>query len=195
MTKPQQRRVVMSVDDFAHRKGVTKALQGFRERKEKKRVATAKALRSYSKVMRQEGYEPGKGASRKRKAESSRDNDDNKQESSQAAAADSTAKKPGDGNRKDNNNNNNKHPSTATFRSKRQRSHIFQKSQAQAEQRKLAFQKDAEDRIRREAERQQKLSERRYRSKKLRQRTRRGQPVMKNIVDDILHKLEREEQH
>jgi hypothetical protein len=57
---------VLSVEQFAHRKGVTKAIQSFRKRKEKKHLRTATALRSYKKVMKQEGYEPGQGASRKR---------------------------------------------------------------------------------------------------------------------------------
>ncbi|GAX22927.1 hypothetical protein FisN_24Lh216 [Fistulifera solaris] len=67
--EPKRRTAVVALDNFAHRKGVKKALDEFRERQEKKRVETAKALRSYQKVMKQEGYEPGRGASRKRGAE------------------------------------------------------------------------------------------------------------------------------
>ena len=61
-----RRRQAMSVESFAHRKGVTKAIQSFRERKERKFVHTAKNLRAYRKVMKREGFEPGRGASRKR---------------------------------------------------------------------------------------------------------------------------------
>jgi rRNA processing len=64
-----RRRAGTSIDDFANRKGVTKAIQDFRKRKEKKRTETAKALRQYKKTMKQEGFEPGRGASRKRTTE------------------------------------------------------------------------------------------------------------------------------
>lgn len=64
--KPSRRRAGTAIDDFANRKGVTKAIQDFRKRKDKKRTQTAKALRSYKKTMKKEGFEPGRGASRKR---------------------------------------------------------------------------------------------------------------------------------
>lgn len=61
----------LGVEDFVHRKGVTRALHEFRRRKDQKFVHKAAALRNYKRVMKQEGYVPGKGARRKRDEEGS----------------------------------------------------------------------------------------------------------------------------
>ena len=152
---PQQQRrtAVVALDNFAHRKGVKKALDEFRERKEKKRVTTAKALRTYQKVMKQEGYEPGKGASRKRGIEDT---------------------------------------TNAPEEPRKKRTHMFQKPVQQAEERKRGIEQNQIDQVKNEKERKHKLRERRQRTKMLTQRTKHGQPVMKNMVHDILNKLERQ---
>lgn len=148
--EPKRRTAVVALDNFAHRKGVKKALDEFRERKEKKRVETAKALRIYQKVMKQEGYEPGRGASRKRGAEE------------------------------------------PEKEAKKKRTHMFQKPVQQAEERKKGIEESQIEKGKNEKERKHRLRERRQRTKMLTQRTKNGQPVMKNMVHDILNKLERQ---
>lgn len=150
----KRRTAVVALDNFAHRKGVKKALDDFRERKEKKRVETAKALRSYQKVMKQEGYEPGRGASRKRGADAE----------------------------------------ASAMESKKKRTHMFQKPLQQAEERKKGATENKIEKEKSEKERKKRLRERRQRTRMLSQRTKHGQPVMKNLVHDILHKLERQKQ-
>lgn len=150
--EPKRRTAVVAIDNFAHRKGVKKALDDFRERKEKKRVGTAIALRSYQKVMKQEGYEAGRGASRKRGSPE------------------------------------------GEKEVKKQRTHMFQKPVQQAEERKKGVEDIKVQKEKGEKERKKCFRERRQRTKMLSQRTKKGQPVMKNIVNDILHKLERQKE-
>jgi hypothetical protein len=59
----------ISLENFGQRKGQVRALAEFRNRKERKRVETAKALRKYKKTMKSEGFEAGRGAARKRVGE------------------------------------------------------------------------------------------------------------------------------
>lgn len=63
----REHRPVVRLTDFVQRKGHVKAWQVARQRQERKRLDTAKALRSYQKEMKRAGYEPGQGKSRKRK--------------------------------------------------------------------------------------------------------------------------------
>ena len=70
--KERKARERISLNDFVHRKGQVRALEEFKYRKQRKKVETAKALRSYRKVMKQQGYEAGQGASRKRTEVSSK---------------------------------------------------------------------------------------------------------------------------
>mmetsp|Transcript_55085 Transcript_55085/g.159510 ORF Transcript_55085/g.159510 Transcript_55085/m.159510 type:complete len:166 (+) Transcript_55085:139-636(+) len=59
----------ISLENFGQRKGQVRALEEFRNRKERKRKETAIALRKYKKTMKSEGYEAGTGAGRKRRTE------------------------------------------------------------------------------------------------------------------------------
>ncbi|CAB9497048.1 expressed unknown protein [Seminavis robusta] len=177
------RRRVLAIDDFAHRKGVTKAIQDCRKRKEKKRTATAKALRSYRKTMKQEGFTPGQGASRKR------NNGDTKVTA--AATTDSNDEKE-----KEETTMNNTTSTTKQHQEgkKFHKTNPFQQSLRKAKESKQKKQQDIVDREAHEKEREQKLKQRRKRSKQLRQRTSKGQPVMKHVIGDILRKLERDKQ-
>ena len=83
-TPAPRRRAGTAIEDFAHRKGVTRAIQDFRKRKDKKRTETAKALRHYKKTMKQEGYEPGRGASRKRTDDNNNSNSNDKKKPKKA---------------------------------------------------------------------------------------------------------------
>jgi hypothetical protein len=179
-SEPPRRRhgaPVLSVEQFAHRKGVTKAIQSFRKRKEKKRVHTATALRSYKKVMRQEGYEAGQGASRKRVDVTEERSEATEQSESAASVANADASSS---------------PTEAPAR--RKKSNPYQKSMQKADDRKKNIQQAQDDRESRESERLGKLRERKHRHQLLTKRTRKGQPIMKNVVEDILAKLQKEQE-
>lgn len=170
------RPAVLSVEQFAHRKGVTKGLLSYKDRREKKRVETAKALRSYQKVMKREGYEAGMGASRKRKGKEQDGNkDDDKQDKIDTEQYTQEIQ-----------------PTESAQKTKKPRTNRFQKSIQQSEHRQKQqdeLRAQAQDR---EKQKQQAARRRRQRHKLLTARTFKGQPVMKNIVQDILAKLQQD---
>ena len=161
---------IISLENFAIRKGQVRALEEFKYRKQRKRVETAKALKEYRKVMKQEGYDAGKGASRKRSLYHTKQ-DDTEQDSEQKQQ-----QQPQAGSRK------------------RPKSNPFYKSVQKAEKNKIRAieQKDAKER--RERQRDEKLKERKKRTRMLSKRTKKGQPIIKNMMDNILVKLERQQQ-
>lgn len=173
----RNRRTVVSLENFAHRKADGKAITAFRERKQKKRLHTAQALRKYQKVMHAEGYEPGKGASRRRIFT------EDKRSSEQLLPKSSDEK---DEPRKQ------RHDKTNPF-SKDTR-HAEKKESNMANNHSHQQQQNLDDQKAREKQRKKKLRERRQRTKMLRQKTSKGQPIMKNLVHDILDKLEKEKQ-
>ena len=190
----QQQRApaVLSVERFAHRTGMTKGLLSYRERREKKRLETAKALRSYQKTMKRQGYEAGSGASRKRK----------QQDTTRTSSATNRATAP---HQSDNDNGDDlKHgasstevsqenePTEAASKTKKPRTNRFQKSIHESEQRQRQQQEFRQQAAERQNQKQQAVRRRRQRHKLLTARTSKGQPVMRNIVQDILTKLEAE---
>jgi hypothetical protein len=163
------RRTVVSLEKFAHRNKADKfAIAAFRDRKDKKRFHTSQALRSYKKVMRKEGYEAGTGASRKRPADG---------EAAPLRPADDVGAVDG-----------------APARRRRPKMNPFHKALQKAQEKKETIQQSITDKEDREKERTQKLKDRRYRTKVLSKRTKKGQPIMQNMVHDILAKLEKEKQ-
>jgi len=170
----------MNVENFAHRKGVTKAIQSFRKRKDDKRTETAKALRRYKKTMKQEGYEPGRGASRKR----------------EAVVEGETKEKSNQEGESENTNTDQKQQQEQEQRvfQKRTKTNPFQKTLKKAAEKKEQQQQSEEERKTQEKQRQKKLKDRAKRSRQLRERTSKGQPVMKHVIHDILRKLERDKE-
>ena len=164
---------IISLENFAIRKGQVRALEEFKYRKQRKRVETAKALKEYRKVMKQEGYDAGKGASRKRSLYHT-EQDDTEQDSEQQQQQQQQQQQAGN--------------------RKRPKSNPFYKSVQKAEKNKIRAieQKDAKER--RERQRDEKLKERKKRSRMLSKRTKKGQPIIKNMMDNILVKLERQQQ-
>jgi hypothetical protein len=165
----------VGMDQFAQQKGVTRAIKEFKKRKETKKTATAKSLRKYRKVMRQEGYQAGTGASRKRVEEEG--DDDEQQDDAKLVATAKGAAVDGE--------------ASATRTARKPKSNPFQKSLDKAAQKKEEIEKSKTEKEEGEKERQKRLLERKKRSKLLSKRTKRGQPIMKNMVNDILHKLEK----
>eukprot|EP00339_Tiarina_fusa_P019304 CAMPEP_0117016424 /NCGR_PEP_ID=MMETSP0472-20121206/12955_1 /TAXON_ID=693140 ORGANISM="Tiarina fusus, Strain LIS" /NCGR_SAMPLE_ID=MMETSP0472 /ASSEMBLY_ACC=CAM_ASM_000603 /LENGTH=186 /DNA_ID=CAMNT_0004720481 /DNA_START=32 /DNA_END=592 /DNA_ORIENTATION=+ len=166
----------LSLETFAQRKGQVRALEEFHKRKNVKRVETAKALRGYRRAMKQEGFEAGKGASRKRAALS----EDSPPINGNAATMFDGRNASG-----------NLEADTAKGRKKR-RMNPFQKSLQKAEKNKANSDQQKHDKMKRGLDRKQKLKERKSQSKLLAKRTRKGQPIMKNMADNILVKLRKQ---
>lgn len=177
------KRAVVGIEKFAHQKGVAKGLHQFRERKEKKRLETAKSLRTYKKAMKKEGYEPGTGASRKRKDENNGQN----------AVGDSNETVA----TTDNHDEEDTHPTnSAKPAAKQHKNHgsEFYTASQQSNKRVRRIEEREAQMHARERDRKQALRKRRQRHERLSARTKKGQPVMKNIVHDILDKLQREKE-
>ena len=64
--KYRRRQAAISLASFSSKKGHYRALQEYKKRKETKFLQNASLLREYKKTMKQEGYDVGRGASRKR---------------------------------------------------------------------------------------------------------------------------------
>jgi hypothetical protein len=168
----------VSLESFAQRKGHIRALEEFHKRKERKRMDTAKALRKYRKVMRQEGYDAGQGASRKRIDTKGNEIDDIREIGDAPAELDIE----------------NTNISEKTQSHKPKKSNPFQKSLKLAKNSKLQAEQQQTDRVAREKERQKKLQERKKLSKVMTKRTRKGQPVMKHRVENLLMKLQKQQE-
>jgi hypothetical protein len=155
--------------------GPIKALQEFRKRKEKKRLHTSKELRQYKKVMQQHGYEPGTGAKRRRVGETQSEKTEVQTETIHENDTDKTK------------------PNTPGTGFKKNSKSIVKSSSAPVKPSK----KSDPDRIQKEQKRQQQerhraLALRKKRTEQLSQKTSRRQPIMKNMVHDILSKLQKE---
>lgn len=170
--KERKARDRISLDDFVHRKGQVRALEEFKYRKQRKQVQTAKALRSYRKVMKQEGYEAGQGASRKRVERIA--SDEQPQEGS------------------DSEHSHNDEEISKKAHKRRRKMNPFHKSVQKAEEKKLQAKQKQAQMKHNERQKAQKLRERKQRTKLLSKRTKRGQPIMKHMVGNLLHKLEKQ---
>jgi hypothetical protein len=171
----------VSLEDFAQRKGQIRALEEFHKRKDHKRLETAKALRKYRKAMKQEGFEAGHGASRKRSNSKVAVKEDSDTEERIGGASDIT------------DTENNSSSSKKIRPTKRQKTNPFQKSLEKAKQNKIKAEQHKSDREEGEKERQKKILERKRQSKLMAKRTKKGQPIMKHVVDNLLAKLEKQE--
>lgn len=151
----------VSLESFAQKKGHVRALEEFHKRKQRKRSETAKALRRYRRVMKREGYEAGKGASRKR-----RETEDH----STTNLCDSEL-------------------TDRPTNEKRKKSNPLYKSLQKVEQNKNKLEALRTKKEGNERERLKRIRERKQQSKLLAKRTKKGQPVMKHMVNNLLLKL------
>ena len=132
----------MGVQEFASgKKGVTRAIQECKVRKQRKVKEKTVLLRKYHKVMKQEGYDAA--ASRKQQHSTTKPNP-------------------------------------------------FSKSLRQAQDRKQEQQEVQRERETKEREKQEKLQKRKQRAKLLSRRTRKGQPVMKHVIHNMLDKIQQD---
>ena len=172
-----RRRGMIGMETFVHRNGSTgKAINAMRKRKEKKRNETAKSLRQYRKVMKREGYEPGVGASRKR---SRRDEEEHSEEEHRSSSDNAREQQQ---------------QQSHSIKIKVAKSNRFTKSMKQAQQNKLNEKEKQLEIKQQEKQRQKRLIERQKMTRKLSKRTKKGQPIMKNMVDNLLMKLKSQQQ-
>lgn len=144
---------VISLTQFAHSKskGTRKAIEKYKQKKQAKFNHNDQLLKQYKKVMKKEGFEAGKGASRKRNKD---DVEDGERSSKKRVKADPFAK------------------------AKRKA------DQAQLDSEKRVVEREEQKKKQSEKEKQKKL-----RARKLSQRTKKGQPIMKNMIGDMLEKI------
>ena len=172
----RRRQAAISLNSFSSKKGHDRALQEYKKRKETKFQKNAALLREYQRALKQEGYEVGKGASRWR-------DEDGRKGSSKKRKTNNTD--DDDNNDADDTNDQKQQQS----RTKRHKSDPLLKARKQAEARKAEKEEhisNKETKIKNESKKQH---DRKVRAKKLMKRTRKGQPVMKNVIGDLLGKI------
>mmetsp|Transcript_4214 Transcript_4214/g.6169 ORF Transcript_4214/g.6169 Transcript_4214/m.6169 type:complete len:264 (+) Transcript_4214:188-979(+) len=165
---------IVSLTQFAHSKskGTRRAIQEYRNKKQTKFNNNTKLLNDYRKMMKKEGYEAGKGTSRKRSSGFEDDND-NREEAN------------------DNDNDNNDEPQQKMKILKKRKMDPFTKARQKAEEAKqaqLQHTQKREDALLARGERQK---QKKIRAKKLSKRTKRGQPIMKDMIEDMLEKIKK----
>lgn len=145
---------VISLTQFAHSKskGTRKAIEKYKQKKQAKFNHNAQLLKQYKKVMKKEGFEAGKGASRKR----NKDDDDEDGERSSK---------------------------------KRVKADPFAKAKRKAEQAQLDSEKRVIEREEGKKKQSEKEKQKKLRARKLSKRTKKGQPIMKNMIGDMLEKI------
>lgn len=161
----QRRSQAISLNSFSTKRGHDRAIEEFKKRKETKFRKNATLLREYSKAMKSEGYDVGRGASRKRNFDGVAAEQDKK--SHQASDAEK------------NSNERKKRHKSDPLKVARQKAQYLKeekvKSQNQKEQQML--------------EEEKKVQNRKKRARKMMERTRKGQPLMKNVIGDLLGKI------
>ena len=172
-TKERIKRSI-SLVNFGQKKGHIRALEEFRWRKEQKRIETSKALRRYKKTMKHEGYEAGTGASRKRKAE--------------AVAASSSSASLGEGVSSEEVTE--QEPQNGSKR--RRKINPFSKALEKAKEKKEEEERKMKEMENNLKEKGKKIRERKQQTRLLARRTKRGQPIMKHTVQNLLKKLQKQ---
>ena len=171
-TNQLRRQAAISLSSFSSKKGHDRALQEYKKRKETNFNKNAVLLRQYQRAMKSEGYEVGKGASRKRDR-SERGNTTRSLKQSHDAEED----------RADQVESHEK-------KRKRHKSDPLYQARRKAEQRKAELQDKAQQKQERMLDEGQKQSNRKKTARKYLQRTKRGQPVMKNVISGMLDKIQ-----
>ena len=161
------RRKAVGFEAFAKgKKGVTRAIKEARVRKERTTRDKSILLRGYKKVMKQEGLEAGRGAGRKRGREE--EQEEQKKETLDVEHSLGQEKKK-----------------RKKFDPMANRLQKLADKQKEKEAAKLEIENRKNEGVKREKERRQ-------RTQNLKKKTRKGQPIMKNVIGDLLSKLEKE---
>ncbi|KAL7434006.1 hypothetical protein ACHAXH_005113 [Discostella pseudostelligera] len=174
----RRRQAAISLASFSTKKGHDRALQEYKKRKETKFQKNSKLLREYQKVMKQEGYDAGRGASRKR-TDRPREEDDDDEQPSCGGGAKSTTEW----------GESNDQTIAEESRKKRHKSDPLHQAKKEAECLRAEQLEAMSQNEQRQQQEKKKLKDRKVRAKKMMQRTKRGQPLMKNVIGDLLAKI------
>ncbi len=200
-SKPQQHRraaakPVISLTQFAHAKskGTRRAIEKFRTKKKSKFNRNAGLLREYRKAMKSEGYDAGKGASRKRSlGDSSIQNDEHDEHDDH-----DDHENPGTGEKPDtrsiidgNVGGGGRGGEGSDRKKKRHKSDPFMRAKEIAKRNKEDQQNRKKMRIEEMEENERKMKQKKSRARMMTKKTSRGQPIMKNIVGDLLDKIKK----
>eukprot|EP00553_Chaetoceros_curvisetus_P000488 CAMPEP_0204616150 /NCGR_PEP_ID=MMETSP0717-20131115/3461_1 /ASSEMBLY_ACC=CAM_ASM_000666 /TAXON_ID=230516 /ORGANISM="Chaetoceros curvisetus" /LENGTH=193 /DNA_ID=CAMNT_0051629287 /DNA_START=35 /DNA_END=616 /DNA_ORIENTATION=- len=161
---------VISLTQFAHSKakGTRRAIENYKRKKQNKFNHNANLLKGYRKAMKKEGYEAGKGGSRKRRLDDIPSNGDGARDNEESI-----------------DNNTNKEWKIK----KKRKTDPFAKARMKAEQNKQDELKKKQEHTEQLEQQKRKQQEKKMRTKKLAKRTRKGQPIMKNMIEDMLDKI------
>ena len=171
--QPPSRRAkqtVLSLNQFAHShtNSTRRTIEKFRQKKQSNFNYKAGLLRGYRKAMTNEGYDAGHGASRKRGRNQKEEREFGKdKEEDQAADAET------DGGRK----------------RRRKKMDPFAKARVKAQEKKVEEEERKQELVAEEKQKAQRAKQRKIRAKRVSKRTRRGQPIMKDMIGDMLQKI------
>ena len=174
-----ERRKAAGIEAFAAQKGVTRSIQTYKHRKESKFAKKASLLREYHKVMKKEGLEAGRG---KRKRDHMENDDNTERVETQQNERDENHEAVDDDEEKDS--------SKKQVRKRKPKMNPLTKVLQKASERKA---EQEQERVRRQqelADQKIRMAQRKRNAKILRQRTKKGQPVMKNIIAGLLSSIE-----
>lgn len=213
-TKRRNANAVLSLQQFAHSKskGTRRAIETYRQKRQNKFNHRAGLVREYRKALKTEGFEHktvardgGGNGNRKRKSEIMEENDANTDDAENVKGDDRLLGELGCGIRPKNDGcvtaktslndikeNDDIHDNDVRREIKRPKFDPFAKARAKAKRNK-EVQVQHHEHIRKQLKvKEVKLKERKKRSKVMSKRTRRGQPIMKNVISAMLGKLQEE---
>lgn len=208
-----ERRKAAGIDAFTAQKGVARSIQTYKHKKESKLARKASLLRGYHKIMKKEGLldEDGRGGRlRGKRMQPNKRNDISSETTTPSTTATTTQgtqvpKHPVDHDDvnqqrdvaamdNDARKEEKEQSSQPLLKKRKPKMNPWTKSLQKANEKKAA---DEQERLRKQQElanRAKKISQRKRDSKLLTQRTKKGQPIMKNIIGNLLSRIEQREQ-
>jgi hypothetical protein len=178
-----ERRKAAGIDAFTAQKGVTRSIQTYKHRKESKLAKKASLLREYHKVMKKEGLEAGRG---KRKRDYMDKDDNTEQIDTRQTENDENHQTDGvtaeDEMEKDS--------MKKQVKKRKPKMNPLRKALHKATVRKAEQEQEQIRRQQELADGKTRMAQRKRTAKMLSQRTKKGQPVMKNVIADLLSRIE-----
>ena len=172
----------------------TKSLRRYRKRQEQRFAHKASALRQYKKAMKKEGYEAGRGAGRKRYRDGQEDEESDGEGKRYGVAADNG--RHGEASSDDEEGGSSGNRDTTLKNKKRRKkidpmANIRRKAEEKREERsRIAEEREQKKKTDAAKERQRKKN---FRTKQ--KRTRKGQPIMGDMIKGMLEKLQKDAGH
>lgn len=193
----RRRQAAVSIASFSSKRGHDRALREYKKRKESNFQRNAALLREYRRTMKTEGYEVGRGASRRRddggrkrgRVGGDDGDEDGKEGGKDGEGAPRTG---GEGGGTDEHAAAPQHSAKRGREGRRHKSDPLFAARKKAEERRAERVERLNEREERERDEVSKQQSRKARTRKLMKRTRKGQPVMKNVIGDLLGRIKSE---